>query len=562
MSDDRKKPSKSPAQELIEALKDWQPENEAEGTAPETETSPSPRAGSSGMVTLIEDPFQIPTLGIAEQQESTDELSLDDEDFEEEEEEEEDEDDEETDAISMSELRARLNHVEPEADLAAGEEVPTEADVLAVEGEKEEEEDRDETADLRTDPIEAEAELSRLEAAMAIESQKQVEALEELVPSADAEAQAAQLLLSQIAEDDALAAAEAAETESDEAQDAELKAALPSHPQPDENGDLDLSEMQSCLETLLFMTDKPMSLEKLQGLLGPEISFNLFQEAMTSLRDRYQGPSHGIELVEIAGGFQFRTKAGRAALAKKLAKVQTQRLSSGAMESLAIIAYRQPALKDDIDKVRGVDSSHFIRGLLDKKLIRISGRSELPGRPMLYSTTDDFLELFGMKDLNALPSLRELEQMVPGSQSRNPEDEDPRVREMRKLVGEMKANSQSILTYDPREDEQILQDIRVRVASISTTTPYLEEQKMLEKVQADAKAKGWPVPQSLIESHAYAEARAAATLAAQNGEPAPVVVPQTTEVLGASGPNGELPLPDPKKPEPKRYDRDEAAPEY
>src|SRR5476651_1049559 len=101
------------------------------------------------------------------------------------------------------------------------------------------------------------------------------------------------------------------------------------------------------------------------------------------------------------------------------------------MESLAIIAYRQPVMKEDIDKIRGVDSSYFIRGLLDKKLIEITGRSELPGRPMLYGTTKEFLEIFGLKDINQMPPLRELESMVPGSQSSNPDDEDPRVKEMR-----------------------------------------------------------------------------------------------------------------------------------
>jgi segregation and condensation protein B len=211
---------------------------------------------------------------------------------------------------------------------------------------------------------------------------------------------------------------------------------------------------------------------------------------MTQLRDRYQKTHHGIELVEINGGFQFRTKPGRAALARKLAKVQTQRLSSGAMETLAIVAYRQPVMKEDIDKVRGVDSSHFVRGLLERKLIRIAGRSELPGRPMLYCTTVEFLELFGLKDLSAMPSLRELEQMVPASQTGNPEDEDPRVKEMRRLVGEMKSDTSTRLTYDPREDEKILKEIRERVSAIPTSTPYIEEQKAAEKAAAEAAAQG------------------------------------------------------------------------
>jgi len=235
-------------------------------------------------------------------------------------------------------------------------------------------------------------------------------------------------------------------------------------------------------------------LTKLQEMLGPELPHSLFQEAITALRDNYGATRHGIEIIEVAGGLQFRTKAGRAPLARKLAKVQTQRLSSGAMETLAIIAYKQPAMKEDVDQIRGVDSSYFVRQLLDKKLIQISGRSELPGRPMVYSTTDDFLQLFGLKDVSSLPSLRELEQMIPGSQSDRPEDPDygdPRIREMRRLVDQMKSDTSTLLNYDPREDEKILKDIRERVQSIPTSTPYLEEQKALEKQalemnQADA----------------------------------------------------------------------------
>lgn len=327
----------------------------------------------------------------------------------------------------------------------------------------------------------------------------------EKIAGAISQAQAeelATLIASQIAEDskiadtlaeDAMAEEALADTitedtfnESHDEIDEELRSALPSGP--------DLYEVQSCVEALLFMSDKPLSAEKLHELLGPQFSFSIFQEAITAIMERYQSPQFGVEVVAIAGGYQLRTKAGRAALAKKLAKVQTQRLSSGGMESLAIIAYKQPVMKDDIDKIRGVDSSYFIRNLMDRKLIQISGRSELPGRPLLYSTTNEFLELFGLKDLAAMPSLRELEQMVPTSQSANPDDESPVVKQMRKLVGQMNADVSTTLNYNPREDETILKEIRERVASIPVSTPYLDEQKALEKQQAELAEAGIVVP--------------------------------------------------------------------
>jgi segregation and condensation protein B len=219
----------------------------------------------------------------------------------------------------------------------------------------------------------------------------------------------------------------------------------------------------------------------LRALLSEEISAwgeDTWNAALEHLRQRYASDQHGIELVEMGGGFQFRTKSEHAHRIKRLAKVQTQKLSSGAMETLAIVAYKQPVMKEDIDQVRGVDSSHFVRTLLDRKLIEITGRSELPGRPMLYSTTPEFLQLFGLGSLSALPSLRELEQMVPASVGRDAgEDADPRVREMRKLVNQMTTDVSVTLSYDPREDERFLQEIREKVQAIPTTTAFIEEQK-------------------------------------------------------------------------------------
>lgn len=304
----------------------------------------------------------------------------------------------------------------------------------------------------------------------------------------EAAQRSAELLAAQIAEDQALQAElakEAIELEEAQKTDPAILAALP---QIREDGSLDLNELQSCIEAVLFMLDKPATLDRIRGIIGEGFELDLYQQAMSALMDRYQATAHGFELAQVAGGYQFRTKPVRAALAKKLSKVQTQRLSSGAMETLAIVAYRQPVLKDDIDKIRGVDSSYFVRHLLDRRMIQISGRSEMVGRPLVYTTTDEFLSLFGLKDLASMPSLREIEQMIPASQSSNPEDEDPRVKEMRRLVGQMKSDTSTSLVYDPGEDEKILQDIREKVASIPTSTPYLDEQKELEK-QALAAAK-------------------------------------------------------------------------
>jgi segregation and condensation protein B len=469
MSDNESEKPKSEstreAEHLLDAANDWVPDSAPTADIEKATISPLDHAplnpeGGNDYVSFIEDPFGIRTHEISQAQQIAEELELDE------------------DLVGFSE---------------------TEADS----------ESESETAPLEAlSPLELnqdDSALNNLAEAMAKEEQK-VEAqlaVEDETSQADRDAQ----LAAQIAEDQALAAQmQAEQLAAEEAlqMDPELQAALPKEPQPDAEGKLDLSELQSCIETLLFMMDKPVSHKKLQELLGPQFNEELFVQALEGLQARFASPHHGIELVQVANGWQFRTKAGRAALAKKLSRIQTQRLSSGGMETLAIIAYRQPVLKEEVDKIRGVDSSYFVRGLLDRKLIAITGRSELPGRPMLYSTTDHFLELFGLKDLAAMPSLREIEQMVPQSQSQNPDDpdsSDPRVREMRRLVGQMKADTSTTLLYDPKEDERILSDIRERVKAIPTSTPYLEEQKAAEKA-ASARSWTWMLPPSRCEAKA------------------------------------------------------------
>jgi segregation and condensation protein B len=274
----------------------------------------------------------------------------------------------------------------------------------------------------------------------------------------------------QIAEDEALEAELQAERQTQDSAAAAFSAA-----------GLSVEELAACIETLLFLSDKPLSRKRLKELLGEGLDFDGFELALEHLQQRSQNIGHGIQLVEVAGGYQWRTKPSMASVAHRLVKVRTERLSRGAMETLAVIAYQQPVMKDDIDKVRGVDSSHFLRRLLEKQLIEVTGRSELPGRPMLYGTTANFLELFSLNGLSDLPPLREIEKMVPASEvgaggengEGRKEPEDPRVREMRKLVGQMNSDRAS-LSYDPRQDEAFLADIRSRVSSISTTTATLD----------------------------------------------------------------------------------------
>jgi segregation and condensation protein B len=269
---------------------------------------------------------------------------------------------------------------------------------------------------------------------------------------------------------------QAVEIEEMSEEDQALKSALP---QPDENGEYNLDDLQSCIEALLFYSDRSVSLKKLKEMLEMTESEDApILQSIENLKAVFATAGHGFEVAEIAGGYQLRTKPSKAPLLRKLAKIQVQRLSRGAMETLTIVSYKQPCTKDDIDQVRGVDSSHFIRTLLDRKLIEVSGRSEAAGRPMIYATTDTFLEVFGLMDLKGLPPLHEIEAMVPQMTAAAEGEEDPRVVQMRKMVHQMKIDSNH-LDYDSKEDEKILQEIRDRVKAIDITTPYLARQKEL-----------------------------------------------------------------------------------
>ncbi len=237
---------------------------------------------------------------------------------------------------------------------------------------------------------------------------------------------------------------------------------------------LTLAEVCAALEALLFISDKPLTLNRLQDLLTGAASSALLQTSLAALNTRYAAADSGIELVEVAHGYQLRTKPQQAAWAKKLAKVQLQKLSGGALETLAIVAYKQPLMKEEIDKIRGVDSAYFLRGLMEKKMIILAGRSELPGRPALYATTPEFLLLFGLKDLQALPSLHEIERMIPQSQIAQGKAEDPHILQLRTLVQDMQADKSGALYYDPAADDQILKEFRAHIQGIPTSTPTLE----------------------------------------------------------------------------------------
>ena len=171
---------------------------------------------------------------------------------------------------------------------------------------------------------------------------------------------------------------------------------------------MDDFEIKSLLESLFFVSDSPIRLETLVEIL-PESGQEAILEGIHQIQVDYENPWRGIELAEIAGGYQIRTKPRWAEWVNRLKKAKAVKLSPAALETLAIIAYRQPIIRPAIEEIRGVDSGSVLHTLLEKGLIKTMGRKDLPGRPIVYGTTKTFLELFSLNTLSDLPSLKEIQ---------------------------------------------------------------------------------------------------------------------------------------------------------
>ena len=171
-----------------------------------------------------------------------------------------------------------------------------------------------------------------------------------------------------------------------------------------------MENIKAVIEALIFASDAPLALEKICIILSG-VEKTEIKEALEKLVLEYNERQGGIYLQEVAGGFQFRTRPELSPWVKKLKSTKPHSLSPQAMETLAIIAYKQPIVKSEIESIRGVDVGAPLKGLLDKKLIRIVGRKDVPGKPIIYGTTRKFLEVFNLKDLLDLPNLRELKEL-------------------------------------------------------------------------------------------------------------------------------------------------------
>lgn len=171
-----------------------------------------------------------------------------------------------------------------------------------------------------------------------------------------------------------------------------------------------MEKIKAIVEAMIFASDTPLAPEKIRAVF-PEVEKTEIKEIIDQLVSEYNERQGGIFLQEVAGGFQFRTNPDLGTWIKKLKNSKPHHLSPQALETLAIIAYKQPIVKSEIESIRGVDVGAPLKGLLERKLVRIVGRKDVPGKPIIYGTTRKFLEVFNLKDIMDLPNIRELKEL-------------------------------------------------------------------------------------------------------------------------------------------------------
>jgi segregation and condensation protein B len=174
---------------------------------------------------------------------------------------------------------------------------------------------------------------------------------------------------------------------------------------------VDRENQKQIVEALIVAAEEPVSAARLADVV-PGLTPAKARDVVAELGREYEAQHRAFEIWEVAGGYQIRTRQDFAPYLRQLQKERPLRLSRAALETLAVIAYRQPVTRAEIEHVRGVDVGAVLRSLVDRKLVRIAGHREVPGRPMLYGTSRRFLEVFGLSKLDDLPTLREIDELV------------------------------------------------------------------------------------------------------------------------------------------------------
>jgi len=208
---------------------------------------------------------------------------------------------------------------------------------------------------------------------------------------------------------------------------------------------MELNTARSIIENILFIADSPITPEKIGEVFNGEMNKAEIKGILDELKADYNG--HGVQLVEIAEGYQLCTRPEYAEWIKKFYKIDKgSKLSHASLETLSIIAYKQPITRIEMEEIRGVDSGGVVKTLSEKNLIKNMGRKKVPGRPMMYGTTRKFLEYFGLKSLTDLPTLEELKEDTQKADTETQEE---------KVQGELRLQEETIQKETGFKDTEI-----------------------------------------------------------------------------------------------------------
>lgn len=241
---------------------------------------------------------------------------------------------------------------------------------------------------------------------------------------------------------------------------------------------LPVEQLESILESLLFVSDKPLSVAAMKQVFKhTTVTTRQIKKALDALAVEFASSHRGVTLEEVSGGYRLHTKVDNMDYLKKMVRARPFKLSGPAMEVMSIVAYKQPLVKAEVDEIRGVESGHLLRALMDKSLVCFAGKSELPGKPMLYGTTRKFLETFSLKSLKDLPTLSEIDELIP--EGIGDEEEKPTLDALTDSLSEEIGGSYS-------EGENELLKITDQLATIETSSEFFEQEKQRQREKRDA----------------------------------------------------------------------------
>lgn len=238
--------------------------------------------------------------------------------------------------------------------------------------------------------------------------------------------------------------------------------------------------LESIIEAMLFASDRPISFATFKMTFkGTNVKSEMIRRTLENLSVEYAGGRRGISLDEVPGGYQLRTKLDNMKFLTRNLKVRPFKVSGPALEVLSIVAYKQPVIKSEIDDIRGVESGHLLRALMEKGLVQFEGKSDFPGRPMLYGTSKKFLEIFGLRNLKELPTLSQIDELLPEGIGEDEGEQKPKLAD---VTDEM---SQALVgTYSDGEEE--LMKISATLEDIDVSSEFFEKEKLKQREARDA----------------------------------------------------------------------------